>query len=221
MKAPLTHLLALILILGSCMSLASKELKTKDFSGWLKDYDTLTYNEERNAFLFSNEEYRGKFEKVMLDPVQLYSAKGKSDNEDAAKAAEYLNDGIRKLFADKGILATEPGPKVVRLKLAITGVEKTKEELKAYNLIPVSAVFRGAQEVTGNVATYIATMFEGEAVDSTSGDRVLAIVIKSISETKKRSGDILTFEDFKPTLDQWLEQYSNTVDQYVQKKADS
>lgn len=215
------RLLGLILVLGCGTSMAAKELKTKDFSGWLKNYDTLTYSEDRNAFLFSNEEYRGSFEKVMLDPVELYSAKGNSNNEDAAQAAAYLNDGIRKLFSDKGILATEPGPKVARLKLAITGVEKTKEELKAYNLIPVSAVFRGAQAATGNVATYIATMFEGEAVDSTSGDRVLAIVIKSISETSKRSGDILTFEDFKPTLDQWLEQFSHTVDQYVQKKSGS
>lgn len=214
-----TRLIGLLLILSSTALMAAKEIKTKDFSGWLDDYDTLTYNEERNAFLFSNKEYRGAFEKVLLDPVELYSASGKANGEEATKAVAYLDKGLRKILSDNGILATEPGPKVARLRLAITGVEKTKEELKAHNIIPVSAIFRGAQAATGKVATYLATMFEGEAVDSVSGDRALAIVIKSISETSKRSGDILTFEDFKPTLDQWLAQYSRTIDEYVAKKA--
>jgi hypothetical protein len=215
------RLLALLLVLGSGTSMAAKEIKTKDFSGWLDDYDTLTYNEDRNAFMFSNEKFQGTFQKVLLEPVELYSATGKANGEEAKKAAAYLDEGLRKILSDKGILASEPGPKVARLRIAITGVEKTKEELKAYNLIPVSAVFRGAQAATGNVATYLATMFEGEAVDSATGERALAIVIKSISETDKRSGDIHTFEDFKPTLDQWLAQYSRTVEQYLEKKAGS
>ena len=220
MKTPI-YLLGLLILLSSGTSMAAKELKTKDFSGWLKDYDTLTYNEERNAFLFSNKERQGSFQKVMLDPIELYSATGESNGENAKKAAAYLDSGLRKILTDKGVLASEPGPKVARLRIAITGVEKTKEEIKAYNLIPVSAVFRGAQAATGNVATYIATMFEGETVDSVTGERVLAIVIKSISETEKRSGDILTFEDFKPTLDQWLAKYQKTIDQYMERKAGS
>ena len=85
--------------------------------------------------------------------------------------------------------------------MAITGAEKSKEDLKAYNFVPVAAVFRGAQAATGNVSTYIDTMFEAEMVDSVSGERVAAIVAKGIEETEKRSSDNLTFDDVKPTLD--------------------
>ena len=104
---------------------------------------------------------------------------------------------------------------MLRLKVAITAVEKSKEDLKAYNFVPVAAVFRGAQAATGNVATYIDAMFEAEMVDSVSGDRVAAIVAKGIEETEKRSGDELTFEDVKPTLDKWVAQYSKTLDGYL------
>jgi len=215
------RLIGLILLLGTTATFAQREVKTKDFSGWLNDYDSLVFVEERNAYLFFNTDLRGKYEKVLLEPVEIFSETGEADNKHAKRAMEYMTEGLQKLLEEKGIAASEPGPKVARLRLAITGVEKSKEELKAYNFIPVSAVFRGAQAATGKVATYMATMFEGEATDSVSGERIMAIVAKGIEETEKRSGDRITFEDFQPTLDKWLAQYSKTLDDSLARKADS
>lgn len=217
----LVKIFTVLMLVSSITAVAQRGVGNKDFSGWLEDYDSLVFNEERNAFVFSNKDSVGTYEKVLLEPIELYSAKGKADTKKAQEAVEYLTNGLQKILEEKGIAATEAGPKVARLRLAITGVEKSKEELKAHNLIPVSAVFRGAQAATGKVATYIATMFEGEATDSVTGERILAIVTKGIDETKKRSGDELTFEDFKPTLDLWLERYSLTLDEVLARKADS
>jgi hypothetical protein len=45
---------------SSCRDfIAAREVKTKGFSGWMEDYDSLAYNEERNAFIFFNEAKRG------------------------------------------------------------------------------------------------------------------------------------------------------------------
>ena len=217
----LPKILAVLILISSATALAQRSVGNKDFSGWMESYESLVFNEKRNAFIFSNKEHVGKYEEVLLEPIELYSATGKADKDRAQEAMEYLTKGVQAMLEEKGIAATAPGPKVARLKLAITGVEKSKEDLKAHNLIPVSALFRGAKAATGNVATYIATMFEGEAVDSVSGERIMAIVTKGISETQKRSGDELTFEDFKPPLDLWLERYSLTIDEFVAKKSDS
>jgi Cft2 family RNA processing exonuclease len=214
----LQRIIAVLLVTVSAVAIAQRDVGDKDFSGWLEDYDSLVFNEKRNAFIFSKKEKAGTYEKVLLQPIELFSATGKADTDRAREAIEYLNNGLLKILEEKGIAATEPGPKVARLRLAITGVEKSKEELKARNLIPVSAVFRGAQAATGNLSTYIATMFEAEAVDSMSGERVMAIVTKGIDETEKRSGDELTFEDFKPTLDLWLERYALTMDEFLAKR---
>lgn len=129
--------------------------------------------------------------------------------------------GIPDLLERKGLSATEAGPDVVRANIAITGVEKSKEDIKAYNFLPVGALFRGAQAVTGNVATYIYTRFEAEMVDSVTGEQVAAIVAKGIEETEKRSGESLRFEDVKPTLDKWLAQYEQTLDEYLAKREGS
>jgi len=207
--------LAVLLASFSGWSSAAKEISDKDFSGWLDDYDSLEFNEEKNSFIFFNEEARGKYDKVMLESVAVYSVNAKADKVMANKATDYLRKGLLKVLADRDILATEAGPTVLRYNMAITGVEKTKADLKAHNMIPVSALFRGAQEVSGKVSTYIDAMFEAELVDSVTGERAAATVRKGIGETKKRSGDALTFDDVQPTLDLWLEQYALTLDGFL------
>ena len=208
-------LLVSLLVASSTLAMAAREIKTKDFSGWMNDYDSLVFSEERNAFIFFNEAKRGTYTKVILDEVAIYSENGEATGEIAQQSTRYLSEGLADLLASKSLAAAEPGPGILRLRLAITAVEKSKEDLKAYNFVPVAAVFRGAQAATGNVATYIDAMFEAEMVDSVSGDRVAAIVAKGIEESEKRSGDKLTFDDVKPTLDKWLAQYSETLEGYL------
>ena len=219
MKAITAIALALTVSLFSAAGQADKEIDAKDFSGWMDNYDSLVFSEERNAFVFFNKEKLGTYQKLMVDSVEIFSEDSKADPQVAAKASEYLEAGCRKIAEDKGILATEAGPGVARYKLAITGVSKTKEGLKAYHIVPVSAVFRGAQAASGNVPTYIDAMFEAEMVDSVSGERIAAIVRKGIAETDKRSGDSFRFEDVQPTLDAWLAAWSETVDTIIARKA--
>ncbi|RLA38878.1 MAG: hypothetical protein DRR06_18935 [Gammaproteobacteria bacterium] len=207
--------LVFALVVSSTIVTAAREVDDKDFSGWLKDYDSLQFNEERNAYIFSNEALRGSYKKVLLDSVVVYSGSEDADSAVANQATAYLSSGVAALLKQKGIAATKPGPGVLRIKIAITGTEKSKEDLKAYNFIPVSAIFRGAQAATGKVATYIDTMFEAEMSDSVSGERVMAIVAKGIEETEKRSGGTLIFNDLKPTLDKWLAQYEKTLDGFL------
>ncbi|MEH6590491.1 MAG: DUF3313 family protein [Halioglobus sp.] len=207
-------LLASALALTASTALGQKT-KKKDFSGWMENYESLVYDQERNAFLFSNEKKRGHYEKVRLVDVTIYGEGMETDGKFAQQAADYLRDGVNRIFEEKDILATEAGPKVAKLSLAITGVKKTKESLKAHNLIPVSAVFRGAKAATGNIDTYIDVMFEGEATDSVTGERVMAIVTRGIGTTDKKSGDDLVFEDLIPTLDRWLENYRQTLNEFM------
>ena len=204
--------LVMFLVIGATNSMAQRTVKTKDFSGWMENYEMLTFDEERNAFIFENDVKRGVYKKLMLDSVVLHGVGVQKNPEIADQAVQYLEQGIRDIMERKGIGADEAGPGVLRANLAITGVDKSKEGLKAYHVLPVAAIFRGAQEVSGTVGTYIDTRFEGEMVDSVSGERVVAIVAMGIADTSKRSGDILYFDDVKPTLDKWLVQLEENLE---------
>jgi uncharacterized protein DUF3313 len=210
--------LVMTLLIGVSIPAQAQKVKTKDFSGWLENYETLVYVEDRNAFVFSNEAKAGTYEKVMLQEVSLFGTNVKAGGELAIEASDYLREGILQIFEEEGVLATEPGPKVARLSLAITGVEKSVESMKPRDVIPVAAVFRGAKAATGKLNTYIDVMFEGEATDSVTGERLMAIVTRDYGDTDKKSGDEMEFEDLLPTLDRWLAQYRVTVNEFLAKR---
>jgi hypothetical protein len=213
------QLISVSLIAGVALSLmGARTLDDSDFSGYLKNYDQLKFVEEKNAFVFKNESAKGKYQKIHLDSVTIYSKTKEENGVIAKKASEYLENGVRQLLKNKGLAASKPAQGVLNLRVAITGTEKSAEDLKAYNFIPVSAIFRAGQAATGNVATYIDTMMEAEMTDSVTGERVMAIVQKGISETEKRSGDELTFEDIVPMLDIWLQTYEKTLDNFLAKR---
>ena len=159
-----------------------------------------------------NEVKRGAYDSIILESVVLHGVGAEKNPEIADEAIRYLEKGIREMLARKAMGADKPGPGVLRMTVAITGVRKSKEGLKPQHVLPVAAVFRGAQEVSGNVGTYIDTRFEGEIVDSVSAERVVAIVAKGIEDTSKRSGDVLDFEDVQPTLDRWLGQLEENLE---------
>jgi len=219
MRRHLHQLLSASVIAAIALSLmGAREIVDSDFSGYLKSYDQLKFAEERNAFVFMNESAKGKYQKVHVRSVTIYSKDAEENAVIAEKASKYLENGVKQLLEKKGLAASAPGKGVLELRLAITGTERSVEDLKVYNFIPVAAVFRAGQAATGNVASYIDTMMEAEMTDSVTGDRVAAIVQKGIGETEKRSGDELTFEDVVPMLDIWLQTYEKTLDEFLAKK---
>ena len=220
MRKYVSQLVSVSLIAGLAFSLmAARTLDDNDFSGYLKHYDQLKFVEERNAFVFVNENAKGKYQKILLDSVTIYSKTEEGNGVIATKASAHLENGIRQLLEKKGLAVSERAEGVLNLRVAITGTEKSKEDLKAYNFVPVAAVFRAGQAATGKVATYIDTMMEAEMTDSVTGMRVMAVVQKGIGETEKRSGDELTFEDVVPMLDIWLQTYDKTLDNFLAKRA--
>ena len=210
--------LALVLALVGTASVQAQEVKTKDFSGWMQSYENLRYIEDRNAWLFTNEERRGTYKTIMMGDVSVYGSNVEENSDIALQASDYMREGMIQMFKDEGVYAAEPGPDVVKLSIAITGAEKSVESMKPRDVIPVAAVFRGAKAATGNLKTYIDVMFEGEAVDSVSGDQVMAIVTRDYGDTDKKSGDEFQFEDLVPTLDRWLAQYRETLRGYLAKR---
>ena len=219
MKKHVHQLISVSLIAGVALALmGARTLDDSDFSGYLENYDQLKFVEEKNAFVFMNESAKGKYQKIHLDSVTIYSKTKEENAVIAEKASEYLENGIRQLLKKKGLAASAAAQGVLNLRVAITGTEKSAEDLKAYNFIPVSALFKAGQAATGNLATYIDTMMEAEMTDSVTGERVAAVVQKGISETEKRSGDELTFEDVVPMLDIWIQNYEKTLDDFLAKR---
>ena len=210
-------MLVLSVVIVAMGLMGAREVNEDDFSGWMSQYKELSFDEERNLFLYMKEGSQGQYQKIMVKSVDVYSAKEEVATDISKKSASYLEDGIKAMLKKRGVLTDKAGEGVLILKLAITGTEKSKEDLKVRNFVPVAAIFRAGQAATGNVSTYIDAMMEAEMIDSVSGDRVAAVVAKTVDETEKRSGDELEFSDITPMLDTWLIRYEGTVSKLISK----
>ena len=98
--------LVLTLLLGADATLAQKTIETGDFSGWMDNYEMLTFDEQRNAFIFENEVKQGVYKKVMFDSL-VFQGEGLVTNPKiAGEANQYLEQGIRDILQRNGIGAT-------------------------------------------------------------------------------------------------------------------
>ena len=75
-------------------------------------------------------------------------------------------------------MASQPGPDVLRMRMAITGVSTSAEGLKGYEYIPIAAIAAGVTSATGARNREAFFIVETELLDSMTGERMFIEVFK-------------------------------------------
>ncbi|OPY62953.1 MAG: hypothetical protein A4E62_02966 [Syntrophorhabdus sp. PtaU1.Bin002] len=123
-----------------------------------------------------------KYNKLMVDSVIFYLADDSEDKginaEEVKELTDAFNQEIVNALKDKYPIVSEPGPDVARLRIAITGVKKSKPGMSVVSsIIPVgigiSLIKKG---VTGSYSGSGGTNAEFMALDSMSNDVIIAAV---------------------------------------------
>jgi len=117
-----------------------------------------------------------KYSKIMLDPVMLYQTAfanqdGETLSEETLYQARANIDAALKVQAEKKFPVVHlPDPQVVRVSIAITGMEVEGEGFKPRNILPVSAVLFAAKKVTDLDTKRLVLVVEAKVRDSMSGE---------------------------------------------------
>ncbi|MFZ0580928.1 MAG: DUF3313 domain-containing protein [Candidatus Acidiferrales bacterium] len=159
----------------------------KEVSGFLGDYSNLT-PDPKNGDLLLYEKDRSalkRYNKFMLDPITIYllpAAQSRGfDPDDMERLAQYFHDAVADALTKGGgyEIVTTPGPDVLELNVAITNVEPTGGKKNA----AVTAATTAASVATvPGISLAVPRLsigkvtIEGEMLDSTSGDRLVAFV---------------------------------------------
>lgn len=160
---------------------------SREVSGFLGDYSGLVPDPKNGDLLLyeKNTSVLKKYNKFIFDPVTIYllpeSRDRGIDPDDLERLAKYFHDAVADELAKSGRyeIVTTPGPDVLELNVAITNVEPTGGKKNA-------AVKGAATAATVGVAPGASLLvprlsvgkvgIEGEMLDSTSGDRLVAFV---------------------------------------------
>lgn len=178
-----------VVVVGSvflCGCASTYQKRSVEGSGFLKNYSQLKDQGGDTAMLsYINPEVNFRaYNKVMIDPIRAY-AKDKDSNmakmskEDQQYLLNYFDAALREqLKTNNFILVSQPGPGVLRLRVAMTEAQKSKVVMDTVSTVmPIGLVVSvGKAIVTGKHLNVGEIGAEVEGLDSMTGERLFAAV---------------------------------------------
>ena len=121
----------------------------------------------------------------MIDPVVFYPEGEPTPQVSAqlqTEVREYASSALKREVGKVVALTSQPGPSVLRMRLAITGISTAAEGLKGYEYIPIAAIVAGVSSASGERDRETFVLTEAELLDSTTGERLFIQVYKAKGE---------------------------------------
>jgi hypothetical protein len=125
-----------------------------------------------------------RYTQVLLDPVVVYQG---SDNQfgdlkadDRALLADYMGKKFSEKLATRFQIAQQPSPNTLRIKLTLTGAEKTKLLVGQFMHFDLAGnLYNGVQSVRGGQGAFSGSVsYAVEVYDSSNGHLLKAYVSK-------------------------------------------
>ena len=171
------------LLLSGCASTYQKRSVTG--SGFLKDYSQL---KDRGgdtvmlSYIDPKADFRA-YSKIMLDPVRAYASSKDSSmatmsKENQQRLLNYFDAALRENLKKDFTLVNQPGPGVMRVRVAITEAKGSMVVLDTVSsVIPIGLALSSVKAiVTGKHLSVGEIGAEGEGLDSVTGKRLFAAV---------------------------------------------
>lgn len=148
----------------------------------------------------------GKYDAVVIDNTVLYpEPKGAPQVSVTTlkEIAAYLDEALRRELTGVTKLATEPGPKTLRIKPAITGAAAKNQGFKPYDVLPIAFVFSTVKKAAGGATKEAFLAVEYEVWDVETNQLVGVGVRQGTGQALKNPTDSVTLANVKPVIDAW------------------
>ncbi|GBL57112.1 putative lipoprotein [Pseudomonas citronellolis] len=189
---------------------ASKYVEPEQYSGFLKNYSVLKEDKSPSGAPVMRWIQPGvdvnRFTSVYVEPSQLYpqpQPTEKIPQSTLQGITSYYDQALQTQFAKALPLASGPGPGVLVVRPAITGVSASTKGLQPYEVIPIALVAAGVSAATGirDQDTSIAT--EAAFLDGGTNEVVAEVVRKGAGTELDNSSQVMKASDARAVLDGW------------------
>jgi hypothetical protein len=140
----------------------------------------------------------------VIDPVDVHfhsKAKGTDiSSKELAELRQYMYAAIHNAILDHYSIVRRPGPRVARIRIALTDVEKSSPAL---NVIPHTKLMGAG---LGGAS------MEGEVLDSITGEQIAAVV-QSQKGKKLSLAGLSKWGDAKAVMDGWAQSFKERLDE--------
>ncbi len=209
MKSRIYLLAAATFVFVSCKSSDVGE------SGFLKDYSQLREDSGLYAdlvYIAPNANFRG-YTGLIIDPVSLRGERAAElDPAERQMLGNVLRSSFVRSMSGAYPIASEPGPGVMRLRLAISDVEATNPLLNtSTTVVPAARLLSEGQRLATGTQTFAGSAtLEAEFVDTETGRQLAAGVDrrfgkKQIANSASRWGQV------RKIFDNWAEEMTRSL----------
>lgn len=197
-------------------------------SGFLGDYsDFKVINNKTKAEVwlkpgFDDFSMLKKYKTIHLVPTEIWlapkDAAYQGINPDELKnITDYFHLVLHEHLDRKYTFVKVAGPETMTLRIAITNIKRTKPHRDWYDFIPIKLVADGgtalARKVTGKTLNVYQASLELEALDSLTGERLVAAVDTHESHNLKQSKDEDKWRGITEVLDFWAATIRDRIDE--------
>lgn len=220
MKMPL-GIMTVVLALAAAPAYAQSESKQKTgpaYSGFLSDYSQLKPAPDREGVMLyvDRSVQYGRFTKVLLRPVEVYvapNAEYKGIRPDVlARMTDNFAASFKKALTPGYEIVTAPGPDVLEVRTAITGVNPVKPGLTPVDFLPIKAVFNLGRAAAGAAPEVVELSAEMELLDS-GGKRLAAAVANRKGDKNLQQGEQITWAHLQQISDYWAKNFRQRLDE--------
>jgi hypothetical protein len=188
------------------------------YSGFLGDYSQLQPVSGKEGVLVhinKGVDYSG-YKKVMIAPVEIWTSPSADYKGVQPDALKRMTDNMRASFVNAlqpaYPVVDQPGPGVLVVRIAITGVQPTNPPLNATDFVPIKALFNFARSASGNAPLVAEMTAEMEVLDA-DGKRVAEAVVTRKGNKEVAQGAEITWSQLQAITDFWGKSFRQRLDQ--------
>lgn len=175
-----TTRLGMLATAGAALAISSCTTGGRSPSGFLTNYQQMDGGygsaDAVSAYVRPGVDLK-KYDSVIIDPVTTIVATPGISPAVKDQLAAYLGDSLRGRLGEDFRIVSVPGPTTMRVRTALTDViENQKAGQSVTTVHPAAQATLSGPIGSAEVATFVSNIsFEGEFIDSLSGERLFAL----------------------------------------------
>lgn len=212
----LRHGLALIVSIGLAASQAVSAATPPAHSEFLGNTALLVpAPRDPHALIYIKEGLNlGAYNKLLVDEIQYSYAEDSPYKgiraSDLDRISHSAFESLQKAVAGRFEIVDSPGPGVLHLRTAITGIRAAHKPKHLLSYTPVGLLKQGVEKATGSDIVLRGATAEVELLDSVSGERLIA-VMDPYAGYKSEATDTASWKEVNRTLETWAQRLAQQI----------
>jgi hypothetical protein len=145
---------------------------------------------------------------IDADVIKTYVSLGLGLGIIASMAYDPARDSVTPAYK----IVSAPGPDVMRVRLAISGVQPVSPALEASDFIPIKAVYNVGRAVAGEAPRLAELTGEIEVLDGQNRVVIAAVATRKSDQTLPQ-GERITWSELSPIVFTWARQFRLGIDE--------